>query len=55
MKEQANNHQTNLEELVADLVSEGLSSVTIQKTASETQQKASRIMKIYLGKDPDSF
>ena len=55
MKEQANNHQTNLEELVADLVSECLSSVTIQKTASEKEQKASRIMKIYLGKDPDSF
>ena len=55
MKEQANNHQTNLEELVADLASEGLSSETIQKTASETEQKASKIMKTYLGVDPDSF
>jgi ferritin-like metal-binding protein YciE len=55
MKEQANNHQTNLEELVADLVSEGLSSEVIHKTASETEQKASEIMKIYLGKDPDSL
>jgi hypothetical protein len=34
-------------------VSEGLSSVTIQKTASEKEQKASRIMKIYQGKDPE--
>jgi hypothetical protein len=55
MKEQANNHQTNLEELVADLASEGLSSEVIHKTASETEQKASEIMKIYLGKDPDSL
>ena len=55
MKEQANNHQTNLEELVADLASEGLSLEVIHKTASETEQKASEIMKIYLGKDPDSF
>jgi hypothetical protein len=55
MKEQANNHQTNLEELVADLASEGLRSEVIHKTASETEQKASEIMKIYLGKNPDSF
>jgi ferritin-like metal-binding protein YciE len=55
MKKQANNHQTNLEELVVDLASEGLSSEVIHKTASETEQKASEIMKIYLGKDPDSF
>jgi hypothetical protein len=55
MKEQANDHQTNLEELVVDLASEGLSSEVIHKTASETEQKASKIMKTYLGKDPDSF
>ena len=55
MKEQANNHQTNLEELVPDLASEGLSLEVIHKTESETEQKASEIMKIYLGKDPDSF
>jgi rubrerythrin len=52
---QANDHQTNLEELVVDLASEGLGSEVIQKTASETEQKASEIMKTYLGKDPDSF
>jgi ferritin-like metal-binding protein YciE len=55
MKKQANNHQTNLEELVVDLASEGLSSEVIHKIASETEQKASEIMKIYLGKDPNSF
>jgi ferritin-like metal-binding protein YciE len=55
LKEQANNHQINLEELVADPALEGLSLEVIHKTASETEQKASEIMKIYLGKDPDSF
>jgi len=55
MNEQDNNHQTNLEELVQELISEGLSSETIQKTASETEQKASKIMKTYLGVDPDSL
>jgi ferritin-like metal-binding protein YciE len=55
MKEQANNHQINLEELVPDLASEGLSLEVIHKTESETEQKASEVMKIYLGKDPDSF
>jgi len=47
MKEQANNHQINLEELVADLASEGLSLEVIHKTASGTDQKASEIMKIF--------
>jgi ferritin-like metal-binding protein YciE len=55
MKEQANNHQTYLEELVLDLASEGLSLEVMYKTESETEQKASEIMKIYLGKDPGSF
>ena len=54
MKEQANNHQTNLEELVPDLALEGLSLEVIQKTASETEQKAAEIMKTYLGENPDS-
>src|ERR687895_843149 len=54
MKEQSNNHQTNLEELVPDLALEGLSLAVIQKTASETEQKAAEIMKTYLGENPDS-
>jgi ferritin-like metal-binding protein YciE len=54
MKEQANNHQTNLEELVPALEPEGLSSENIQTAAQETEHKAAEIMKIYLGKDPDS-
>lgn len=55
MKNQANNHQTNLEELVPDLASEGLSIESIQKTASETKRKAYEIMKTYLGEDPDNW
>lgn len=55
MKAQANNHQTILEELVPKLSeSQGLSSENIQTVTQETEQKASEIMKIYLGEDPDS-
>jgi hypothetical protein len=55
MKKQANNHQTDLEQLVQTMsTSQELSSQNIQKTAQETEQKASEIMKTYLGEDPDS-
>src|SRR5215216_7753045 len=54
MKKQANNHQTNLEELMPALESEGLSSQNIQNVATETEQKAAEIMKTYLGENPDS-
>jgi rubrerythrin len=54
MKKQANNHESNLEELVSALESEGLSSENIQTVAQETEQKATEIMKTYLGEDPDS-
>ena len=54
MKKQANNHESNLEELVSVLESEGLSSENIQTAAQETEQKATEIMKTYLGEDPDS-
>ena len=54
MKKQANNHQSNLEELIPALESEGLSSENIQTAAQETEQKATEIMKTYLGEDPDS-
>jgi ferritin-like metal-binding protein YciE len=55
MKNQASNHRTNLEELLPDLASEGLSSESILKTASETKRKAQEIMKTYLGEDPDNY
>jgi ferritin-like protein len=54
MKKQANNHQSNLEEIIPALESEGLSSENIQNAAQETEQKASEMMKTYLGEDPDS-
>ena len=54
MRRQANNHQTKLEELIPDLESEGLTSENIEHTAEETEQKATEMMKTYLGEDPDS-
>jgi hypothetical protein len=55
MKKQANNHQTDLEGLIQKLSeSEGLDSSNIQEVAIETEQKASEMMKTYLGEDPDS-
>ena len=54
MKKQANNNQANLEELIPALESEGLSSESIQNAATETKQKATEMMKTYLGEDPDS-
>jgi rubrerythrin len=56
MRKEANNHQTKLEELVQKLSqsSLGLNTENIQKSAEETEQKASQMMNTYLGEDPDS-
>src|SRR5215204_5997076 len=54
MKQEANNHQKKIEELVGTISkSEGLDSRSVQESAKETQQKASQMMHIYLGEDPD--
>src|ERR671933_3089755 len=53
MRKQANNHQTDLEELMLS-VSLELDSINIQKVANETAQKTSEMMKPYLGESPDS-
>jgi ferritin-like metal-binding protein YciE len=54
MKQEANNHQKQIEELVDTLSqSEGLDSQRVQESANEIQQKASQMMHIYLGEDPD--
>ena len=54
MKQEANNHQKKIEELVGTISkSEGLDSQSVQESAKETQQKASQMMHIYLGEDPD--
>ena len=49
MRAEASNHQSKLEQLVQKL-SGSLDSAKIQ----ETEQKASEMMKTYLGEDPDS-
>jgi rubrerythrin len=55
MRKEANNHQTQLEQLVQNLSeSKGLNSTNIQAAANETEQKASEMMKTYLGDEPDS-
>ena len=55
MRKEANNHQTQMEELVTKLTeSEGLDSSNIQQMAKETEQKATKMMETYLGEDPDS-
>jgi hypothetical protein len=55
MRKQANNHQTQMEDLVGKLSqSNGVDSVKIQEIARETEQKVSKIMETYLGEDPDS-
>ena len=55
MRKEANNHQTEMEDLVGKLSdSDGLDAVKIQEMAQETEQKASKIMETYLGEDPDS-
>jgi hypothetical protein len=53
MRNQANNHQRDLEELMLS-TSQELDSINVQKVANETAQKASEMMKIYLGESPDS-
>jgi hypothetical protein len=53
MKKEAGNHQSKIEQLVLKL-SSSLNSTKIQEAAQETEQKASEIMKTYLGEDPDS-
>ena len=52
MRKQANNHQTDLEELMENLSkSQGLDSSNIQEVANETVQKVSEMMKTYIGEN----
>jgi hypothetical protein len=53
MREEAGNHQRKLEQLVQKL-SDSLDSSKIQEATQETEQKASKMMKTYLGEDPDT-
>lgn len=55
MRKQANNHQTQMEDLITKLAeSDGIDSRKIEEVAQETEQKAAKIMETYLGEDPDS-
>jgi ferritin-like metal-binding protein YciE len=56
MKEDAGSHEQKLEELVQRVTeSEGLSRESIEENAEETVQKATEIMKTYLGEEPDTL
>ena len=55
MRKQANNHQAMMEDLISKLSkSDSLDSSNIEEAAQETEQKATKIMEIYLGENPDS-
>jgi rubrerythrin len=55
MRKQANNHQAKMEDLISKLSeSDGLDSSNIEEATQETEQKATKIMEIYLGENPDS-
>lgn len=55
MREEANNHQTQMEALLKMLSEpDSLDSLKVHDIAQETQEKASRIMQTYLGENPDS-
>lgn len=55
MRKEANDHQTRMEDLVTKLAkSDRVDSTKIEETAQETKQKATKIMEIYLGENPDS-
>jgi ferritin-like metal-binding protein YciE len=55
MREEAGKQEDEMESLVQELSeSDGLDSSSIQEKATETAEKASKIMEIYLGEEPDT-
>ena len=55
MREQARKQEQEMEELVQELAdSDGFDSSVIEEKANETAEKASKIMKTYLGENPDT-
>ena len=55
MKEEARQQEDEMEDLVKDLVeSDGFDQDTIDEKAEETAEKASKMMEIYLGDEPDT-
>jgi ferritin-like metal-binding protein YciE len=55
MRKEANNHQTQMENLITKLSqSDEIDSSKVQEAAQETEEKATKIMETYLGDNPDS-
>jgi ferritin-like metal-binding protein YciE len=56
MKKEAGDHQRRIEQVMQGLAgSEGLDQQSIRQNAEEASQKASQMMQIYLGEDPDTL
>ena len=58
MKDEANSHEEKIMKLISDILDEKedlkISQENIEETAKETEKKAVKMMKTYLGEDPDS-
>ena len=58
MKEEAGSHEEKIEQLISDISEENedlkIDQDSIEETAKETEKKAVKMMKTYLGEDPDS-
>ena len=55
MKEEASQQEEEMEDLVKELVeSDGFDQETIDEKAEETAEKVSKMMKTYLGDEPDT-
>jgi hypothetical protein len=58
MKDEANSHEEKIMQLISDISDEKedlkISQDNIEETAKETEKKAAKMMKTYLGEDPDS-
>ena len=55
MQEEANTQQKEMEDLIEEIAeNEGFDVENINSVSEETAQKASKIMEIYLGEEPDT-
>jgi hypothetical protein len=59
IKEEASSHEEKINKLISDLLEEEnenlkINQDNIEETAKETEKKAIKMMKTYLGEDPDS-
>jgi hypothetical protein len=58
MKDEANSHEEQIIKLISDISKENevvkIDQDSIEETAKETEKKAVKMMKTYLGEDPDS-